>query len=259
MYLSGFTLVELLSVIVILSILATLGSQFVVRIIDGNQQSQARSTLMSRGKLVIEQLTRQLRSAAVHSVRVSSSGNCIEFLPIVAGANYLNDLPDESNLAMGRDTISTASFSNPSGIAEHVLVGALSTSEIYTLNIPASRASVNLVGAGPFMQIPLHANHQFIRNSISKRFFITSSPQRFCLSGGSLYSYTSYGLLLSLNDSNPGGDISLMADNVSSPAMAFNISSQTQDRNSAIDIDLSFSENTTIVSFYQRVFLHNVP
>ena len=50
----GFTLIELIAVIVILAILASIGSHFVITTIESYHDVEQRSKLINRGRLVVE-------------------------------------------------------------------------------------------------------------------------------------------------------------------------------------------------------------
>ncbi|MFT5082918.1 MAG: MSHA biogenesis protein MshO [Lentisphaeria bacterium] len=257
----GFTLIELITVMVILGVVAAIGSRFVVTTIDSYASVQERSKLINKGRLVIEQMTRQLRIALPNSVRVSASGNCVEFLPIVAGASYLTDVSDTENLAPLTSNIATAPFSLGVGSAQHVVIGALAENEIFTTGSPGSRVAIGALGAGPhYSAAPLASSHRFDRNSITKRVFITDNPLRFCVVGLNVVRYSAYGLLTSpLDDLDPGGAIDLMAEGVSSATVAFTLSLGSEDVNAAIDINMQFSQGSNQVNLKQQVLVRNVP
>ncbi len=92
----GFTLIEMIAVIVILSILAAMGGTFVVESTKSYQSSQTRTRLVNTGRQAIERMSRQLRIALPYSVRLTNSNQCIEFMPIASGGNYLG-LKNASN------------------------------------------------------------------------------------------------------------------------------------------------------------------
>jgi len=258
----GFTLVELITVIVILGILSAIGSNFFVSIVDSYDRVQANSKIINRGRLVIEQMTRRIRIALPNSVRVSASGNCVEFMPLVGGAVYIADVPDVSNMSAAVSTIATAPYRLGLGAAKHVAVGALDPTEIYSISTPRSRVALGTLGAGPtYTSIPLSSTHRFMRNSVTRRVFIADDPQRYCLVGASLYRYSDYGLISSLlTDTDPGGAIDLMAINVSSlGGAAFSVTQGTEDLNTSIDITLVFSQGTSQVDLQQQVLIRNVP
>lgn len=258
----GFTLVELIAVLVILGIVAAIGSSFVVATVNSYDKSEKRSKLIARGRVAIEQITRELRQALPYSLRVSASGNCLEYMPIVAGANYRGRVPDAENLAPLSNSISTSPFELGLGSANHAVVGALSAAEVYSTAIPAARVAISaLVGSSPYSQITLSASHRFFRQSINSRVFITDDPRRYCLRGTFLEQYSGYGLNTGgMDDTIPSSaNTSLLAENVATDSIAFSLSPGSEDRNTAIRIALVFSERGEQVALYQEVLLRNVP
>jgi len=112
----GFTLVELVIVIVLLAIVATISVQFVALSTRGTIDVSARQQRALQGVVISEQISRELREAFPLSIRVA--GNCLEWLPIEAGTAY-TDLPD------GGNAIAVAPFANtpPSGSTRAVVYG----------------------------------------------------------------------------------------------------------------------------------------
>lgn len=100
---AGFTLVELVIVIVLLAIVATISVQFVALSTRGAIDVSARQQRALQGVVISEQISRELREAFPLSIRVAD--NCLEWLPIEAGTAY-TDLPD------GGNTIAVAPFAN---------------------------------------------------------------------------------------------------------------------------------------------------
>ncbi len=259
---AGFTLIELIAVLVILGIVAGIGSKFLVSTVDSYDAVQKRSKLVNKGRLVIEQITRQIRLALPNSVRVSGTGNCVEFMPVVAGTNYLSAVPDAQNGVAATTTINTAPFTLGLGSANHVAVGALDNTEVYATGSPNARVGLaSLVGAGPYTGVNLSSSHRFIRNSVSERIFIADDPIRFCLIGTTLLQYSGYGLLTTaLTDSAPGsGATTVMAEAIGTSVQAFTLSPGTEDVNTALSVSLNFSQNDQQATFTQDILVRNVP
>ena len=206
-------------------------------------------------------MARQLRNALPNSVRVSASGNCVEFLPVVAGATYIGKGPDNENLAAATNTINTAPFSTAAGSGQHAVIGALTSSEIYSTGSPNGRADISTYdGTAATPSVTLTGNHRFIRNSAQQRVFIADSPLRFCLIGSDLWQYSGYGLDTgSLTDVNPGGDAALMAEGVGTSTQAFDVSIGTEDINTLVALNLTFTRGETTVDLQQEVLVRNVP
>lgn len=258
---AGFTLIELITVIVILGIVAGIGSSFIVNTVDSYDAVQKRSKLVNHGRLVVEQITRQIRVAVPNSVRVSGTGNCVEFMPLVSGATYIGDLPDSDNGAAAVATVSTAPFSLGLGSANHVTVGALTSTEIYANGSPNGRVGAGALGAGPpYTSVNFSSAHQFIRNSVNQRIFLSDNPKRFCLIGTTLYEYSSYGFsTAALSDLDPGGSSSVMAEDVSTSGQAFTLTAGSENLNTALDVSLNFSAGSNQITLTQQVLVRNVP
>jgi MSHA biogenesis protein MshO len=281
---SGFTLVEVITVVVILSIITVLGSNFVATSVESYDRVQQRSKLVNRGRQAMERITRQLRSALPYSIRLSSdaSGLCIEFMPMTGGGNYLGpdydadgivdqeELPDSSNgvLPSAAYSVITAPFDINVGTSRYLTVGAMAATELYSAAIPSSREEIGAIGVSAIVSIPLNGAHRFMRNSINKRFFVLDDPGRFCVTGSQLFFYDGYGMptdgLSGIANGAPSGSTaSLLADNISdlTGITPFQISAATQDRNSVVTVTIPFGsrDGDETIELKQSVMIRNVP
>lgn len=256
----GFTLVELVSVIVILALLSAVGSGFFVRAVDGYRTTQLRSDLMQRGRLVLEQMARQLRQAVPNSVRLNASGSCIEFMPVVAVASYLGQLPDTQNGMASASSVAVFPYDVNLGEIKHVIVAPFNPIEVYANGLPAARVGFGGSAGNPVSAISFIAAHRFMRNSLSNRLFLAGDPQRFCIVGTQLLQYSGYSLLTSaLDDADPGGNSAIMATDVAALGSAFQLSPGSEDRNSSVQINLQFSAGRNSIRLNHQVLIRNVP
>lgn len=248
---SGFTLIELITVIVILSILASIGTGFVVSATESYQRTQTRALLVNTARQALERMTRQLRIALPHSVRLTNGDNCLEFMPIAAGGNYFNPVPDEENLASPSANIPASPVPVPAdfGVPVFVTIGAMAANEIYGAGA-ASRAGY--AGAS----ITLSAAKQWRRNSINKRYYLLNNPQAFCLVGSDLRFYEN----ISVADNNVDLTVpfSIIARGVSG-ANPFELQSGSENRSMLINISLDFFSAGESINYTQGVFIRNVP
>lgn len=256
----GFTLVELIAVIVILSIISAIGAGFITSVVGQYQKAQVRSELVLRGSVALEQLTRKLRMSAPSSVRVSASGACVEYLPLIGGAFYHSSVPDAENGMALTASVATMSFTLGGLAPKHILIAPLSTDEVYSVSAPAARVGAGNFGSEPYSQAILSGTHRFVRNSMNHRLLVAADPERFCVSGGQLVRFEGYGFLTaSVTDGSPGGDEVLMSDEVAAGSPAFRLSPGSEDRNSALEIELVFSRQSEQVTLTSRVLIRNVP
>lgn len=131
----GFTLVEMVTVIIILGVLVLGVSSFLIfgtRIfIDATSVDQ----VMSQSRFAIERMTRDIRNAVPNSIRVRDSGDgawqCIEMMPISASASYM-DMPIAPAPASQFGTLMQSSATAPLTANQFLLIYPLTPADVYT-------------------------------------------------------------------------------------------------------------------------------
>lgn len=83
----GFTLIEMIMVIVLLGILSTVLVVFIVTPFQAARDMERRAELVDAADLALNQIARELRAALPNSIRVHGSGH-IEFIGTVTGGRY---------------------------------------------------------------------------------------------------------------------------------------------------------------------------
>lgn len=262
----GFSLIELITVMVVLAIVGTVGISFFVSFLKTYNDAQARTKLISKGRVVMEQVSRHVRNAVPYSVRISSSGSCLEFLPIVAAATYVREVPNTSHDyygAVATSSLTTSPFTTDMGTGRHIVIGAFSSSDIYTTANPAGRVSITALSGGPFTTVNFNSSHVFTLNSDNGRAFIADNPVRYCYFSATqqFLRYTDYGLDTgAMSDAVPtGATTALMADDVSASASVFSLSAGSQDRSVLVSFNLTFSQLTQTVPLNNKILIRNVP
>ena len=87
----GFTLVEMVIVIVITGIIGAMVAVFIRVPVQGYIDTTARAALADTADTAARRLTRDVRLALPNSVRVSANGQYLELLLTRTGGRYLSD------------------------------------------------------------------------------------------------------------------------------------------------------------------------
>ena len=105
----GFTLLELIMVLVILGVLSSMVAVFIKTPVDAYLDTGRRAAMSDAADTALRRLSRELRQALPNSIR-SPVPNCIEFIPTRTGARYrANDIVAGDGSALDFSTID-ASF-----------------------------------------------------------------------------------------------------------------------------------------------------
>lgn len=248
----GFTLIEVITVIVVLSILAGLGGSFVVSSTKSYQSTQTRSRLINTGRQAVERMTRQLRVSLPYSVRLTNSNACLEFMPIASGGNYADYVPDAVNGATATSSILVSPHSIDFGTAQFVSIGAMAATELYGVS-PASRATLN---SRTNTQLNFSPARGWARNSVNKRFYLLTKPQAFCIVGTQLRFYSDQDASTATVDTSLA--FSVLADNVTA-ATPFALTAGSENRNTVVQLNIAFVQSGESVTFNHSVMIRNVP
>lgn len=256
----GFTLIEVIMVMVILGIIGSIGSHFVVVAVESYRTTELRQKLSQRARVTAEQLSRELRAALPNAVRTSSSGNCIEFLPVRSGTRYNDALPTPDNGKPAVTAVATNGFPAPPAAAQYLAVAPFFADEVYSASSPVVIAPLANPGGAVGNPLALAGSFTFVRNSTQRRAFLAGSPVRFCVVDNTLVRHANYGLPSTpLNDSAPAGESALMAHQVAAIGRAFVLSPGSQDRNAAVHINLRFTSGGQGLDIKHKVAVRNVP
>lgn len=248
----GFSLIELIAVLVILGLLSSFGVSFIVKTTQSYQQTQAIAKLTMQARQALERMSRQLRSALPYSVRITNAGQCIEFMPIASGGFYLNPVADVENGAAAQSSITVAPHQVDFGTANYMTIGAMSSAEIYG----GSGLSIASVSSRNTTSVNLGSAKTWLRNSINKRFYLLNPPQAFCVDNNQLKFYENQSLVAA--SINTAAASSLLANDVSATT-PFTLTMASDNRNTEILIRLTFTSGGQSLDFSQQVMIRNVP
>jgi MSHA biogenesis protein MshO len=280
----GFSLVELILVIILLGIVSTLSLGFLRNGAEMYAQSADRERLLSQSRFVIERLTRELRNALPNSVRISNDGLCVEFIPLKFAGRY-TELPGV-NAATALDMTffsgqsnSVTNFSSLIAEGDFITVYPTQPEHYYSKNRTLELKAATAVAESSGQRVTLEFNSAtligFPQASPNQRFFIWDFPVRYCLVAKpaatniylhDIYRFDDYGLLQQLPQVSDLGSAagSLMATDVffnpSQSLKPFSYEDGVLKRSSVVHVVLSFSSNFSDDLFFnQEIHIPNVP
>ncbi len=166
----GFTLVELVMVIVITGAIAASVVVFLKPAIDSYFDTRRRADLTDIADTALRRVAKDIRGAVPNSVR-SVSSTCFQLVPTIAGGRY-RTAPDtvnggsefvDTSVATGAfDVLSSLGQTPASG--DWVVIGNQNSADVYTgvsrgaisaVTTPAATAGVARIAFNPVVQFPL--------------------------------------------------------------------------------------------------------
>lgn len=264
----GFSLIELIVVIVILGVLATGISTFINFGTQIYTDATDREQVVSSARFAIERLNREVRTAVPNSVRINtnnltgvSAKQCIEFTPIVLSAIYteIAVAPEPASNELKVIAFNEALFN--SGLKVGVYI--LNSGELYNGGSDKVFTLLNdtIVKSGNEWTLKLNAVETFAENSPTNRLFFFNEAVSYCVQNSRLTRHQNY----SRNtDNTPTSTGVLMAENITMHDGAtlippFWFTEATQFRNSMVMIKLAFTSNLESIVFNNEIQVSNVP
>lgn len=285
----GFTLVELVIVIVIAGALSTVLMQFITTPIDIFIDQSRRARLVDEAQSVMQKLAHDLRLAVPNSVRVSPDGRSLELMRAATGGRYrslppgdtLSFLPSDADTsfeALGGLTSTTGlvTSSDPAACAN----GTASCVVIYNTGFVGTdlwngdnAATLTSLGGTPTVigfdnsrfGTPPNA---FPAQSPGQRFYLTDTAVSYLcdIGAGTLRRYWGYSHRANHADvdtdaellalSNPA-ERTLMATRVST--CSFRYSPGTPSRNGILTVELSIADSGETITLLEQVGVSNLP
>jgi len=244
---NGFTLVELVMVIILLGVLASATTQFLVIGVNTYKDIAGRFALIDNARFAIERLNRELRNALPNSVRTTNGNTCIEFVPIRASGTYI-DLPIAPGLANNSGTIVTpTNYSWQAGdkLALYVTTpqdAYGSSTKVFAFN------SITDLGANS-ASLSFNSLVQYSDPSPNQRFYITNTDTRWCVQGNTL-----------VRSQPATGTKILMAQGIEQNGLPpFSVTPPNLSRNSLTILELRFINSDEQVIFHNEIQTPNQP
>lgn len=268
----GFTLVEMVTVILILGILVVGVSSFIIFGTRIFVESSSVDQVLSQSRFAVERMTRELRSAVPNSVRLNGNGltyQCVEFVPIEASTTYLA-MPITPSTAALTGTVILDNLTSMIAANQYVWIYPLTDSDVYN-SARQKRAQINTVSsAANQVTLTFTANTRFAEASPRQRIYFASAPVSYCFEKVSstnelaLMRYTGYGVNASQPTPSDMSSGVLMAQSVA------NVLSNNADlpliltpsslvNNAMVHLQPRFNVNGETFQYRHQVQVINVP
>ncbi|BDA59126.1 PilW family protein [Shewanella xiamenensis] len=268
----GFTLVEMVTVILILGILVVGVSSFIIFGTRIFVESSSVDQVLSQSRFAVERMTRELRSAVPNSVRLNGNSltyQCVEFVPIEASTTYLS-IPIAPSAATLTATVILDNLNSKIAANQYAWIYPLTDSDVYN-STRQKRAQINSISsAANQVNLTFTANTRFAEASPRQRIYFASTPVSYCFEKASstneltLKRYTGYGLNASQPTPSDMSSGVLMAQSVA------NVLSNNADlpmiltpsslvNNAMVHLQPRFNVNGETFQYRHQVQVINVP
>ena len=276
----GFTLMELIIVIVLLGILASGAGLLITKPIEAYNDQLRRQQLVDQGEMALRQIARDIRRALPNSLRVDPSGTVLEMVNTTGGARYR----DEVGGAFTADTdwLNFTAADTEFNLLGNLNVGLNSGDRLVIFNtapddiyqdvtgnnnpgiVTTNSIALTLV-PGVEDHITLAPAFQFSQQSPGQRIFVIDGPISYICDGaaGTLIRYDRYlyqspqetsGAMLLAANAESGQVVSQLA------SCNFNYDAGSTQRGGMVTMDIVLDDTTgESISLLHQVHVVNVP
>ena len=222
----GFTLIELVMVMLITGIIAAVVAIFIQKPVQGYFDTVRRAQLSDAADLALRRMARDVQTALPNSVRSTDANNYfLEFIPVSAGGRYR---------ASGDGSTNPLDISNAADVSFDVLgpavtIAASQSVVIYNTGQTGANAyagdNLRSATAGTNLSTVTFSGSQFPRHSPSYIFQVVSSPVTYACdaTNGVLWRFSGYTLQSAQPVTLSSGQLVTLSGNIAGSRLATNV------------------------------------
>lgn len=280
----GFTMIELVIVIMLMGIISVSMGQFVLSPLTTYQNISRRIALVDTADTALRKIDKDMHNALPNSIRIS--GDTIEMINVVHAARYRSEVSG----AVGSDMLSFSTVDDSFQILGNVdslpvgtrlsvyNIGALEIggdpkrgANVYADNsnttfpplgsnvITPAATTIALVDNGNEDQITITPAFQFAFSSPQKRVYFVDGPVTYHCneSTGIITRYAGYTITSAQGTPPVGGSQSTLAENVKSCEFVYQAG--TSKRSALVTLQIRVEEELEFVELLRQVHISNAP
>lgn len=258
-HIRGFTLVEMVVVIVVIGVLGAMTTDIITLPVKGYLELSRRTALTNNAEMALRRMQRDIRQALPNSVRITGSGKVIEMLRTTDGGRYrksltyagTGDILDFSTTDTSLDIIG-ALQTTPSGKLVVNNTGVIGGNDAYAGH------NITDITSASTTQINFTAK-QFPSESQNQLFFIVDKPVTYLCDtvNKQLLRYEDYSIA-STQPNPPSGTAYVQVNNVSS--CLFTYSSGSSSRSGLVTLTLTLTDSAgENARLFHQVHVDNTP
>jgi MSHA biogenesis protein MshO len=271
---NGFSLMEMVMVMVILGILAGVLVPMFMESMSAYDDTKQRARLVGKGRLALERIAREVRHAVPNSLSTVGGGTGIEFLRARAGGRYVEH-KDNYGTAFSsiprrfqKNTNKTELYKIGTGLSlaagDMLVIGNTSPSDL-AVGSPSSIVALTSIGSTTLAadgttsgQVLQFGANRFPYDSPGKHFFIADDVVEVGLSGSTLYWHEGT-FSSSLYDQSQDWNVTdpVLVEDVSNIAFRYTPGNTASTGLLQIELSLDFGDET--IDLYHEVHIRNTP
>ncbi len=180
---AGFTLLEILTVIIILSFITIGGSTFFITLVNAQLMVDRQSSLLVDSELAFMRIAKQLRSALPASLMLTNKQHCLKFTPVI-GYGFYSNIDNDIN-HQGIPVTLESSFVN--AVKNYESPTYLYTRQTHTASSSFYRQKLTSVSTSYLTVSAALIEKTIVDANIGKnsyyghKFYVLAIPSAFCL------------------------------------------------------------------------------